>query len=241
MVAHESQLHAVPDAMDDEAAVMVEPTACAVHAALTAGVTDGDIVVVMGSGTLGLATIAALRRWTPVGTLVAAAKHPRQRQLASELGADAVAPPDEIARLVRRLTGSLAYGDQLTGGADLVLDCVGTSTSITDSLAVVRPRGRVVLVGMAGSVHLDLTTLWHRETQLVGAYAYGTETLPGGEQRRTFDLAFELVRGADLGRLVSAAYPLADYRAAVEHAANAGRRGAVKIAFDLRGERERYR
>jgi threonine dehydrogenase-like Zn-dependent dehydrogenase len=241
MVAHESQLHAVPDAMDDEAAVMVEPTGCAVHAALTAGVTDGDIVVVLGSGTLGLATIAALRRWTAVGTLVAVAKHPRQRQLATELGADAVAAPAEAARLVRRLTGSLAYGDQLTGGADLVLDCVGTSTSIADSLAVVRPRGRVVLVGMAGSVHLDLTTLWHRETQLAGAYAYGTETLPGGERRRTFDLAFELVEAAGLGRLVSATYPLAEYRSAVEHAAGAGRRGAVKIAFDLRGERERYR
>jgi threonine dehydrogenase-like Zn-dependent dehydrogenase len=241
MVAHESQLHAVPDEMDDETAVMVEPAACAVHAALTAGVTDGDLVVVLGSGTLGLATIAALRRWTPVGTLVAVAKHPRQRQLATALGADAVAGPAEAARLVRRLTGSLAYGDQLTGGADLVLDCVGTSTSITDSLAIVRPRGRVVLVGMAGSVHLDLTTLWHRETQLVGAYAYGTETLPGGERRRTFDLAFELVEASDLGRLVSATYPLADYRSAVEHAASAGRRGAVKVAFDLRGERERYR
>ena len=35
MVAHESQLHPVPEAMTDEAAVMVEPTACAVHAALT--------------------------------------------------------------------------------------------------------------------------------------------------------------------------------------------------------------
>ncbi len=83
MVAHESQLHPVPEAMTDEAAVMVEPTACAVHAALTAGVTDGDIVVVLGAGTLGLLTIAALRRWTGAGQLVAVAKHPQQRAFAS--------------------------------------------------------------------------------------------------------------------------------------------------------------
>ena len=41
MVAHESQLHAVPDDFDDDAAVIVEPTACAVHAALRAGVARG--------------------------------------------------------------------------------------------------------------------------------------------------------------------------------------------------------
>ncbi len=41
MVAHTSQLHPVPDDWSDEAAVMVEPTACAVHGALAAQVSDG--------------------------------------------------------------------------------------------------------------------------------------------------------------------------------------------------------
>jgi hypothetical protein len=36
---------------------------------------------------------------------------------------------------------------------------------------------------------------------------------------------------------VTATYPLNRYRDAVEHAANAGARGAVKIAFDLRDEK----
>ncbi|HEY1279781.1 MAG TPA: zinc-binding dehydrogenase, partial [Acidimicrobiales bacterium] len=157
------------------------------------------------------------------------------------LGADTVCEPDEVPRLVRRITGSMAYGDQLTGGADAVLDCVGSETSIQQSLALVKPRGRVTLVGMPAVVKLNLTTLWHRETELTGAYAYGTEVLPSGERRRTFDLAFELVRTARLGRLVSATYPLADYKAAIEHAASAGRRGAVKVAFDMRQEKERNR
>ncbi len=104
---------------------------------------------------------------------------------------------------------------------------------------MVRPRGRVVLAGMPGQVSIDLTGLWHREVAMVGAYTYGTETLPGGERRRTFDLAFELAAEADLGRLVSATYPLRRYRDAIEHAASAGARGAVKVAFDLRDEKER--
>ena len=126
-----------------------------------------------------------------------------------------------------------------TGGADVVYDCVGSEDSIADALAVVRPGGRVVLVGMPGTVALDLTPLWHREIALVGAYAYGDERLPDGTARRSFDLAMELVAEADLGRLLSATYPLARYADAVAHAAEAGRRGAVKVAFDLRGEKHR--
>jgi hypothetical protein len=97
------------------------------------------------------------------------------------------------------------------------------------------------MVGMPGQVSVDLTGLWHREITLAGAYAYGTETLPTGERRRTFDLAFELVDTADLGRLVSATYPLSQYETAITHASTAGARGAVRIAFDLRNEKERDR
>ena len=247
--AHSSQLHPVDDALDDEAAVMVEPTACAVHAALLADIPDDAVVTVLGSGTLGLLTIAAVRAFAAPRTIVATAKYPAQRRLAAELGADLVVGPGEVRRAVRRAAGTRAVStsgddgavDRLSGGADVVVDCVGSSTSLTDALAVTRPRGRIVLVGMPGSVSLELTPLWHREVELVGAYTYGTETLPDGTTARTFDLATGLVQEAGLGRLVSATYPLSRYREALEHAAAAGPRGAVKVAFDLRGEKERER
>jgi hypothetical protein len=73
---------------------------------------------------------------------------------------------------------------------------------------------------------------------ITGAYAYGTERV-GEKDRRTFELAFELVADARLQRLVSATYPLQRYRDAIEHAATAGRRGAVKVVFDLRKEKRR--
>ncbi len=241
LVAHTSQLHVVPEAQSDEAAVMVEPAACAVHAALAAGVTEGSSVVVLGAGTLGLCTIAALRQHALPGTLLAGAKHPAQRKLASVLGADVVVDPGEVPRAVRRLTRSLSAGAQLTGGADVVLDCVGSAGSIEDAMSIVRPRGRVILVGMPGSVRLDLTPLWHREINLSGAYAYGREAPVGnGARPRTFELAFDLVVQAGLERLVSARYPLERFHQAVEHAGAAGRRGATKIVFDLR-EQPRWR
>ncbi|MDQ3978244.1 MAG: zinc-binding dehydrogenase [Actinomycetota bacterium] len=242
LVAHQSQIHPVPEGMSDEAAVMVEPAACAIHGVLSAGPGGGGTVLVLGAGTLGLCAVAALRRFATPGTVIAVAKYPEQRKLATELGADVVVGPGEAQRAVRRATNSLRMGGRLSGGADVVIDCVGTETSLAQDLAVVRPGGLVVLLGMPSVVTVDLTPLWQRQVTLRGSYAYGVENVGranGEAAPRTFDLAFELVTDTRLERLVSASYTLDRYREAIEHAANAGRRGAVKVVFDLRGEKSR--
>jgi hypothetical protein len=117
-----------------------------------------------------------------------------------------------------------------------------------------RPGGTIVLVGMPAKVTVDLTPLWQQQIRLQGAYAYGVEPAldasgagqpdqssasgagglspaSGAGGLRTFAAATELVARLDLGRLVSARYPLARFAAAIDHAAHAGARGAVKIAF----------
>jgi len=239
LVAHVSQLHVVPDGVDDDDAVMVEPTACAVHAAHRARPEQGEHVVVIGGGTIGLLVVAAVREYFLPASLLAVARHPVQRDFARALGADLVVEEDELVRAVRRVTGSLALEARsgkprrLTGGADVVIDCVGSARSIGQALEITRPGGRIVLVGMPGSTRVDLAPLWQREVTMLGAYAYGNESRPEGE-RSTFALALELVGAARLGRLVSARYPLDRYEEAVRHAASAGRRGAVKVVFDLR-------
>ena len=229
MVAHPSQLVDVPADLSDEAAVMIEPTACATHAAHRY---HGDETVIIGAGTLGLLTLAAISaspaRAASTKPVVVTAKYAEQKRLAKELGADVVCDPDELPRWVRRLSGSLAVGNQLTGGFGHVVDCVGSSDSIDQALKVTAPGGEVLLVGMPAKVTLELTGLWHRETAIRGCYAY---------ERADFEQAVDVVRRFDLGRLVSAAYPLRQYRDALEHAASAGRRGAVKVVFDMRGEK----
>ncbi len=239
LVAHARQLHEVPAGWSDEAAVMTEPTACAVHGALSAPAGDESLGVVIGAGTLGLATIAAVRSLRPdISSLLAVAKHPEQRRLAAELGATAVVAPGELRRAVRRATGSwILDNGQLTGGAPVVFDCVGSGASLSDALAVTAPGGTVVLLGMPGHVGMDLTGLWQREVRLMGAYAYGVEPAAGG--RHSFDLAMEVVDASGLERLVGATYGLDHFVDAIEHAATAGRRGTVKVAFDLRRERRR--
>jgi threonine dehydrogenase-like Zn-dependent dehydrogenase len=242
LVAHESQLFAVPAELSDADAVTIEPVACALHAVLGAGLRGDQVVAVLGAGTLGLATVAAV---SYLGTeeliprpraLLVGARYANQRALAAELGATSILSPDQLPRAIRRHSRSMTTdgfsGERLTGGADVVFDCVGSAESIAQSLAMVRPRGTIVLVGMPGRVSVDLASLWHREVRLVGAYAYGTETVSHG-QRSTFSLAIDMVAAMRTGRLVSATYPLDRFEEAVAHAGAAGRRGAVKIAFDL--------
>jgi threonine dehydrogenase-like Zn-dependent dehydrogenase len=170
------------------------------------------------------------------------ARYAHQQRLARELGCTEALPPDQLPRAVRRHTRSLSYGGAsgmtatLSGGADVVIDCVGSAESIAQSLAIVRPRGTVALVGMPGKVSVDLAPLWHREVRLAGAYAYGTERGGAGPGPgvSTFTLALELAEALGTGRLVSATYPLTRFEEAVAHAGAAGRRGAVKIAFDVK-------
>ncbi len=243
--AHESQLHRIDTDLDefpDERAVLVEPFAGGIHAALLALPTvaarhdtgSPAIVAVLGAGTMGLAAVAGLRRYVPDVRIVVGARYPHQRRLAREFGADVVVAPDELPRAVRRATGCHVVGDHLSSGAHVTIDAVGTSDTVADSLRITRPRGRVVLLGMPADVTLDLTGLWHRETELKGAYTYGTERLPDGRTCSTFELAVETATAVRAERLLSATYPLSDHVDAIAHAATAGRRDAVKVAFDLR-------
>ncbi|MDA8392478.1 MAG: zinc-binding dehydrogenase [Actinomycetota bacterium] len=252
LVAHESQLHRVPDELSDTEAVLAEPVACGVHAALAAPEAEAATVAVVGAGTVGLAVTAALHRFVRPASLVVSARHTHQQKLAVHLGADVTVGSEGTVAAVRRVTRTMTVGGRLTGGADVVYDCVGSAQSLHESLAVVRPRGTIVLAGMPSPARVDLTPLWQREVKLAGAYAYGLEDRtrgarsgdgrPGGVgsgdggsgdgRRSSFDMAFELVAAAGLGRLVSASYPLDRHEEALAHASSAGRRGAVKIVFE---------
>ena len=132
-----------------------------------------------------------------------------------------------------------AVADSASLGADVTIDAVGSAGSITTSLETTRPRGRIVMMGIPGTMSIDLTSLWHREIEIVGSYTYGTEVLGDGSVSTSYDLAFTLVRENKLERLVTATYPLDRYNDAIRHAAEAGPKGAIKVAFDMRDEKRR--
>lgn len=115
LVAHQSQLYLVPDAVDDTAAVLTEPLACAIHAVLRANgvmqtaenvnpksasspqssvlsprTTVLSPLLVMGCGTIGLLVISAMRALGISSKIIAVAKYPHQAEFARKFGADEV-------------------------------------------------------------------------------------------------------------------------------------------------------
>src|SRR2546430_8520361 len=105
MLAHRTQLHAVPDDLADEAAVRIEPPAGAIHAVRRAAIPHDATVLVVGAGTVGLLTVAAVRSLVPTARIIAVAKHGRQAATAEDLGATVVSS-DEALGAVRRATGA---------------------------------------------------------------------------------------------------------------------------------------
>jgi len=235
---HRSQLHAVPDTLDDERAVLVEPLACAVQLARRARVPEGGSVLVSGAGAVGLFAVLALRELTSAGRITVIAKHARQAELARTFGATDIAAPDEAMRAVRRTTRALLVaprdlpapaqrrvgGSQmLLGGVDVGVDAVGSTSSLDTVLRSTKAGGRVVLSGMPAGA--DLSPAWFRELELAGTYASSGDA---------FDVAMRLAADAPLDGVVGGRYPLHRWREALDHAHSAGRLGTVKVCFDVR-------
>lgn len=235
MLAHRSQVWAVPDGIDDRTAVLLEPFACAIHAALRADIQPEDSVLIIGAGTVGILTLIAVKALTQAGRVVVAAKHPRQRTAALEAGADEVVLPVHATKAVRRIGHGVKLHpergqDFVLGGVDAVIECVGSSGSLDLALRTARAGGRVVLGGIPGS-GADLTPLWFRELELVGAYTSAMEDTPSGP-RHSFAIALELASSLpNLAQMVGATYPLERWRDAIDHAMSAGRLGTFKVAF----------
>ena len=101
------------------------------HAARVADVKPGDTVVVMGDGAVGLSAIIATKL-RGAKRIISTSRHDDRRELAAEFGAtDNVAERgDEAVEKILAMTN---------GGADAVLECVGTAQSTDTAMKVGRP------------------------------------------------------------------------------------------------------
>ena len=239
VLAHEAQVFPVDDALSDNAAVLLEPLSIALHAVLRTPPEGEEPAFVIGSGTIALATIWALRATGFQGPILAQAKREHEQKLARTLGATDVVAPGFEARDALIDTGASAYmpvvGPEVFsgGGFPLIYDCVGNQSSLAQSLGFASPRGRIVVIGcVAEFKKLDLTFVWARELRIRGAVGYGLETWRG-ERRHTFEIAHDLLleTGAPVQNMVTHAYPLDQYRDALRAAANHRKSGAVKVVL----------
>ncbi|NQT13138.1 MAG: galactitol-1-phosphate 5-dehydrogenase, partial [Planctomycetes bacterium] len=187
-------VYGLPDGLSFEHAAMVEPVSVAVHAVERMPVRLNDTAVVVGTGMIGLLVVQALRA-AGCGRILAVDVAPARLEAAGRLGADETFSPKE--------TDVVAEVHERTGGrgADVAIEVVGLSDTVTTAIASVRKGGSVGLVGnLTPEVKLPLQAVVTREITLYGSCA------SSGEYPACLEM---IARGAiQVEPLISAVAPL---------------------------------
>lgn len=165
----EAICHRIPDNVSFEAAAMTEPACVAYNAvAHHSHIRPGDDVVVIGPGPIGLMVVQAAKLFSPGRlTVVGTAKDRNRLEVARRFGADRVVVADECD-VVAEIRG---YGDGL--GPDLVLDAVGISVTLRQSVELVRPGGQITKIGWGPApVGFSLDPLIQKAARLQGSFSH---------------------------------------------------------------------
>jgi threonine dehydrogenase-like Zn-dependent dehydrogenase len=141
------------------------------HAAVSAGVTPGSSVVVVGDGAVGLCGVLAAEQMG-AERIIAMSRHAPRQEIARRFGAtDVVAERGkEGTAAVRELTDGI--------GADAVLECVGTHDAMRSAFAAARPGGGVGFVGVPHGVELPVGRMFAKNVGLAGGVAPVRRYLP---------------------------------------------------------------
>ena len=245
VLAHASMLHPLPDAITDRGASLYEPVSIACHGLLRAAPNDGEPVLVVGAGIIGLATLAALKGLYPGCPVTVLARHAHQAQAATACGADHVVLSDASNGHFEELAGiagaRMVGRDQdimLMGGFPYVVEAVGAPRSVTEALRAVAHRGTVLLLGAAGVSEVDLTPVWYKEAALVGSIDHAVDSgstpgLAGGPDRHSVDRALDVLAAGLLPDdvVVTHEFALEEYRNAIGTAIDRGNSHAIKVVF----------
>ncbi|HEX7117532.1 MAG TPA: alcohol dehydrogenase catalytic domain-containing protein [Longimicrobiales bacterium] len=199
----------LPDVLDWEAGVFIEPLATCVRALRRQGrVAPGDAVLVVGLGVMGQLLVSLARAYG-AGVVVGSDFVAERRERALRRGADVVVDPagGGAAAAVRAATAGR--------GADVVVVCPGDGAAVRAGLEAAAPGGRVVCftpLAPGAPVEMDLSALYFREVALLQSYSCGPD-----ETREALEL---LVAGAvEVATLVTHRAGLDGVAAALERAA----------------------
>ena len=158
----ERLLQPVPERLDDDAATLLEPLGVALHALDLGAVEPGGHAAVYGCGPLGLLVVQLLVR----SAVEVFAVDPIAHRLAAAhaVGAAAVAPFE----------------------VDVAFEVSGSDEALDAALALVRPAGRVVLVGIPEA---DRTTFTASTARRKGLTLLLSRRMRAGDLKRAVQLA----------------------------------------------------
>jgi L-iditol 2-dehydrogenase len=170
LVASSSHLHALPDAVDDKAASLLQVLATCVHAQRLVSIFPGDRVVILGLGVTGLLHLQ-LAKLRGAGAVVGVTRSAEKLELAGRLGADVLVPADG------RETDAVATA---TGGADVVIESAGTAATLARAIEMARVGGRILSYGTLTDTagELPFYDIYYKELAIIGARSARAEDFP---------------------------------------------------------------
>jgi L-iditol 2-dehydrogenase len=164
-------VHRLADGISFAAGVLVEPGSCVLRGLERGRPRPGETIGVVGIGTLGSLALTLARLFAP-GAVLAYGIRPEELGFAQALGAQAVVhvgEEDPVAA-THRIAG---------GGLDLVIETAGAVEAVELATRLVRPGGRVVLLGISGegnTLELPPDRIMLGDMDLIGSCSYPTST-----------------------------------------------------------------
>lgn len=207
----------LPDGVSAAAAAGAEPLAVCLHALNMAPSLAGQRVLITGAGPIG-AICTALARLRGAAEIVVTDVTDYTLDIAQRLGAD------RVVNVARDPDGLADYAAG-KGRIDIVLECSANPHAIAQAIAVTRPQGTVVQIGVGGTLPLPLNLIVSKELRLIGTHRFDTE----------FAEAVRMIGAGeiDLSPMVTQVIPAQDAPRAFDLAGD--RSQAVKVLLDFGG------
>ena len=204
----------LPDTMSYQEGALVEPMGVGAGTARNAQPEAGDVVVVLGTGIVGLGAVVSLKA-AGVAKLIASDVSEKRLQAAKELGADVIlnATDEDVVKRVKEETAGK--------GADIVVESAGLPVTFAQSLDMVRRGGKIVVVAYYEKpAEFKPHILINKNIKLV----------PG--RGADFRGAFELMKAGKVKdrQVVSHAFPLDKIHEALETAMNT--KESIKVMIE---------
>lgn len=158
----------IPDHLSYGEAVMAEPLSSVYASQECAGVSLGDIVVVIGAGPIGCLHLE-LAKLRGAERVIMIEQSPQRLQMAARYGADHLinAAETDVVAAVKELTGGW--------GADVIISANPSVEAQQQAVMMAAKRGRVVLFGgvpHGKKAELDTNIIHYNQLALLGHYSY---------------------------------------------------------------------
>lgn len=160
-----ARIYKIPETMPLEQALLIEPYGCSKHAVDRGRITEKDIVVISGAGTLGLGMVTYAKTLNPKKLIVLDMKDERL-QKAKEFGADLAWNPGkmDVIKAIEDITEGY--------GCDVYLEATGHPSSVHQGLRMIRKLGRMIEFSVFSEpVTVDWSIIGDRkELDILGAH-----------------------------------------------------------------------